>query len=91
MQGGSKIFDRHSMRYDALAIQGWGMLANAPAFNVTGYPALSMPAASANGLSVGVMVVGRWFTDAQVLPFARKYEQAYGWGSPTPQPLASFN
>lgn len=29
------------------ALGGWGMLGNASAFNVSGHPALSMPAASA--------------------------------------------
>ena len=72
------------------ALRGWGMLANAPAFNVSGHPALSMPAASANGLPVGVMVVGRRFMDAQLLSFARTYEQAYGWEPAAPQPIAAL-
>jgi amidase len=61
------------------ALRGWGMLANAPAFNVTGHPALSMPAAIADGLPVGVMAVGRHCEDDRLLAMARTYERAYGW------------
>lgn len=50
-----------------------------PAHNATGHPALSMPAASVNGLPLGVMLVGRRFTDHSLLGFARTWERHYGW------------
>lgn len=64
--------------------RGWSNLGNTVATNITGHPALSMPAAVAkNGLPVGVMVVGRRFHDADILGLVRTYERAYGW---LPQP-----
>lgn len=73
----------HQIKGDAslseMALRGWGMLSNAPAFNATGHPGLSIPAASADGLPVGIMLVGRHFDDANLLRFARSYEREYGW------------
>ena len=60
-------------------LRGWDMLGNNPAFNVSGHPALSMPAAAADGLPVGVMVVGRRHDDLGVLRVAAAYESAHGW------------
>jgi amidase len=61
------------------ALRGWGMLGNAPAFNASGHPAINLPAAEADGLPVGVMLVGERFRDARLLSFARTFEQAFGW------------
>jgi amidase len=61
------------------SLRGWTMLANVPLFNLTGHPALSMPAATANGLPAGVMAVGRRHEDARILRLAQVYERAYGW------------
>jgi amidase len=66
------------------AIRGWGMLGNTAAFNVSGHPALSMPAASVKGIPIGIMIVGRRFGDAQLLALARVYEKAFGWEPKTP-------
>lgn len=63
----------------ALAQRGWGMMNNVPLFNLTGHPALSMPAATALGLPVGVMAVAPRHADARLLEIARSYERAYGW------------
>ena len=52
---------------------------------MTGHPALSMPAAEADGLPVGAMLVGRHFDDARILAIARTYERAFGW-SPSTSP-----
>lgn len=68
-------------------LRGWGMVGNTAPTDATGHPALSMPAAEANGLPVGVMVVGRTFDDAGVLRLARTYEKAYGW---LPQQAPSY-
>jgi amidase len=60
-------------------LYGWTMVSNGGVFDITGHPSLSMPAAEADGLPVGVMVTGRRFDDASLLSFARTYEKAYGW------------
>jgi amidase len=60
------------------------MLANTSPFDVTGHPACSVPAGLADGLPVGMMIVGRHFDDATVLRVAHTFEQAIG-GFPSPQ------
>lgn len=60
-------------------LRGWSALTNCPKTDLTGHPALSMPAAEIDGLPAGVMVVGRSFCDPDVVAFARIYEKAYGW------------
>ena len=59
------------------------MLANTSPFDVTGHPACSVPAPLAEGLPVGMTIVGRQFDDATVLRAAHAYEQAVG-GFPLP-------
>ncbi|MCY7366035.1 MAG: hypothetical protein LH469_12100, partial [Frankiaceae bacterium] len=59
------------------------MIANTDPFDVTGHPACSVPAEPANGLPVGMMIVGKRFDDATVLRVAHAFEQAVG-GFPTP-------
>lgn len=59
--------------------RGDSMIGNTGPFDATGHPALSMPAGEADGLPVGVMLVGRHFADAQLLSFARTYERSLGW------------
>ena len=60
-------------------LRGDSMIGNTGTFDATGHPALSMPAAEADGLPVGVMLVGRIGADAELLAVARTYEGAYGW------------
>lgn len=60
-------------------LRGWGMLGNAGSFNLTGHPGLTIPAAEADGLPVGVQLIGRRFGDARLLAAGRTYERAYGW------------
>jgi amidase len=50
---------------------------------MTGHPALSLPLAAADGLPVGVMLVGRHFDDARLLSIAATCERALGW-APAP-------
>lgn len=59
--------------------RGWAVLANTYPTDMTGHPALTVPAADVDGLPVGVMLVGRHFDDARLLALARSYEQHYGW------------
>jgi amidase len=60
-------------------LRGWANLANTHPTDMTGHPALSVPAAQASGLPVGVMLVGRRFDDARLLTLARTYERRFGW------------
>jgi amidase len=59
------------------------MIANTAPFDVTGHPATSVPAGLADGLPVGMMIVGRHLADGTCLRVARAFENAVG-GFPTP-------
>ncbi|TQJ30920.1 amidase family protein [Microbacterium sp. SLBN-146] len=61
------------------SLRGWGMMHNVPLFNLTGHPAISMPAAESDGLPVGVMAVARRHDDVRLLTLARAYELGHGW------------
>jgi aspartyl-tRNA(Asn)/glutamyl-tRNA(Gln) amidotransferase subunit A len=51
-------------------------------FNLTGHPALSMPCGlSANGLPIGLQLVGRWHDDAFLLDVAARLEGALQFDS----------
>ena len=43
-------------------------------FNVTGHPALSLPAGFANGLPIGIQIIGRHGDEAGILRIASAYE-----------------
>ncbi|HOQ97961.1 MAG TPA: amidase family protein [Anaerolineae bacterium] len=60
-------------------VTGWDMLGNTSPTCLTGHPALSMPAAEAEGLPVGTMLIGPMFSEARMLAFARTYEGAFDW------------
>ncbi|ORL08274.1 amidase [Prescottella equi] len=55
-----------------------GMVANAAPFDVTGHPALSVPAGLADGLPVGMMIIGKHFDDATVLRVGHAFEEIRG-------------
>jgi amidase len=59
------------------------MIANTAPIDVTGHPAISVPAGLSGGLPVGMMIIGRRFDDAMCLRVARAYETAVG-GFPAP-------
>jgi amidase len=59
------------------------MIPNTAPFDVSGHPATSVPAGLADGLPVGMMIVGKRFDDAACLRVAHAYEQLCG-GFPTP-------
>jgi len=84
-------------REDYIAGAG-GMIGNTAPIDVTGHPAISVPAGlarvpdgpagglpdgPAGGLPVGMMIIGRHFGDAMCLRAARAYEAASG-GFPAP-------
>jgi amidase len=59
--------------------RGWEVLANTAPTDMTGHPALTIPAAQVDGLPVGVMLIGQQFGDGGLIRMARTYEQAHGW------------
>ena len=59
------------------------MIGNTAPFDVTGHPAISVPVEVAEGLPIGMMIVGRHGDERGVLAFARAYETLVG-GFPSP-------
>ena len=57
-------------------------------FNLTGLPALSMPCGFADGLPIGLQIVGRPFDEARLLGAAHAYEDAVGWHERRPERFA---
>jgi aspartyl-tRNA(Asn)/glutamyl-tRNA(Gln) amidotransferase subunit A len=54
-------------------------------FNLTGYPAISIPCGfSKAGLPIGMQLVGRPFTENVVLRAAHQYQQETDWHTRTP-------
>ena len=60
-------------------MRGYGMVSNCAPTNFTGHPALSMPLAEADGLPVGVQIIGPRFGEAKMLAFAQVLEREHGW------------
>jgi amidase len=59
--------------------EGWQMLGNTCATSLTGHPAMNVPYALAEGLPIGMMIVGRMWDDATVLRAGRAFEAAGDW------------
>ena len=52
--------------------------------NIAGVPAISVPAGFANGLPIGMQIIGKHFDEETVLHIAFAYEQATDWHSARP-------
>ena len=56
-------------------------------FNLTGHPALSMPAGrDGNGLPIGLQIVGRWYDEGGILALAGTLASRLGTGRRPPAP-----
>jgi amidase len=63
-----------------------------PVFNVTGQPAVSLPLhRAADGLPIGVQLVGRPFAEATLVRLAAQIEQAHPWADYRPALAARLN
>jgi amidase len=71
----------------ALLERALGKALNTAPFDVTGHPAISVPAGLVDGLPVGMMIIGKRFDDATVLRVADVFESLCG-GFPAPPELA---
>jgi len=54
------------------------------AANLAGLPALSMPAGFAEGLPVGIQLIGQAFDEGRLLGVAHRYQQATDWHTRVP-------
>ena len=59
--------------------RGWDNLSNTSIFDLTGHPALSIPAEEDAGLPAGMQIVGKHGSEAQLLSFAATVEAQLGW------------
>ena len=55
------------------------------AINLAGLPAMSIPVEAANGLPVGLQIIGNYFDEARLLNVAHQFQQATDFHKQTPQ------
>ncbi len=68
----------------------WGVGLFMLLWNITGHPAATLPCGfSADGLPVGLQVIGRWGEESTVLRACAAFEQARPWAAKIP-PIAQF-
>ncbi|WP_433239489.1 amidase [Actinomadura nitritigenes] len=63
-------------------VDHWGALAVTFPFNLSGHPAVSVPAGWAGGAPTGLQIVGRRHEDARVLAAAAAFERLRPWPAP---------
>ena len=54
------------------------------AVNLAGLPGMSIPAGFANGLPVGLQIIGNYFNEARMLGIGHAYQQATDWHTQMP-------
>ena len=52
--------------------------------NLAGLPAISIPAGFANGLPVGMQIIGNYFAESRLLNIAHQFQQATDWHQQSP-------
>jgi len=55
------------------------------AINLAGVPAMSVPAGFANGMPVGLQIIGNYFAEDKLLNIAHQYQQVTDWHQQTPK------
>ncbi|KAG1661950.1 Glutamyl-tRNA(Gln) amidotransferase subunit A [Nymphon striatum] len=61
------------------------------ALNLAGLPGMSVPAGFANGMPVGLQIIGDAFTEGKMLNVAHQYQQATDWHKQMPSKYAVSN
>jgi amidase len=59
--------------------RGFEMLPNTCPFSVTGHPAMNVPCSMSQGLPVGMMLVGRYYSESTIYRAAHAFEQLGDW------------
>jgi len=59
--------------------RGFEMLPNTCPFSVTGHPAMNVPCGLSHGLPVGMMLVGRYYSESTIYRAAHAFEQLGDW------------
>ena len=55
------------------------------AANMAGLPGMSIPVAPANGLPVGLQLIGDYFAEARLLNVAHQFQQVTDWHRQIPE------
>ncbi len=53
--------------------------------NLAGLPGMSIPAGEAQGLPVGLQLIGNYFDEARLLNVAHQFQQATDWHRRVPE------
>jgi amidase len=59
--------------------RGFEMLGNTCPFDVTGHPAMSVPCGMSQGLPIGMMLIGRHYSESTIYRAAHAFEQLGDW------------
>ncbi len=75
----------YKIKIDDTKMHYWDYFAYGQVFNATGHPAISIPLGfSQNGLPIGVQVIGKYYSEKELLHFARLIEPLHlGYSKPT--------
>ncbi|MER5171134.1 amidase [Thioclava kandeliae] len=75
----AKPFPTRDMSFDEVITRGLEMVGITCAFDITHHPAMSVPCGLADGLPVGMMLVGRHFDEDVIYRAAHAFEQSGDW------------